>query len=181
MALRKRQPQPPVELRCPGCEGRSLHRLSLEWTNSGHDWYAERYGPPCQHVLVHLAEYERRFPLHDSHDVHAWPGASSCPSRWPTASVSAINASAAARVRSSSDGVLDYARRGNSHRCERGYVGDDYRASDGVGGLRRRAIGSMAAVRAAAMPRGELICGAVTLTVRVPQDFFSVIPQDGSG
>jgi len=41
--------------------------------------------------------------------------------------------------------------------------------------------GSLAAVRAAAMARGELICGAVTLTVRVPQDFFNVIQQDGSG
>jgi len=41
--------------------------------------------------------------------------------------------------------------------------------------------GSMATVRAAAMPRGDQMCGAVTLTVRVPQDFFQIVQQDGSG
>jgi len=41
--------------------------------------------------------------------------------------------------------------------------------------------GSMATVRAAAMPRGNQMCGAVTLTIRVPQDFFQIMQQDGSG
>ena len=40
--------------------------------------------------------------------------------------------------------------------------------------------GSMATVRAAAMPRGDQMCGAVTLTIRVPQDFFNIVEQDGS-
>jgi hypothetical protein len=31
------------------------------------------------------------------------------------------------------------------------------------------------------MPRGDQMCGAVTLTIRVPQDFFNTVPQDGSG
>jgi hypothetical protein len=41
--------------------------------------------------------------------------------------------------------------------------------------------GSMASVRAAAMSRGGQICGAVTLTIRVPEDFFKIVQQDGSG
>jgi hypothetical protein len=31
------------------------------------------------------------------------------------------------------------------------------------------------------MPRGDQMCGAVTLTIRVPKDFFNVVQQDGSG
>ncbi|MGK5737850.1 hypothetical protein [Micromonospora sp. URMC 103] len=41
--------------------------------------------------------------------------------------------------------------------------------------------GSTASVRAAAMPRGDQMCGAVTLTVRVPEGFFKVVQQDQSG
>ncbi|WP_088980869.1 hypothetical protein [Micromonospora echinospora] len=41
--------------------------------------------------------------------------------------------------------------------------------------------GSTASVRAAAMPRGDQVCGAVTLTIRVPGGFFQVVPQDQSG
>lgn len=40
--------------------------------------------------------------------------------------------------------------------------------------------GGMAVVRGAAMPRGHQVCGAVTLTVRVPEGFFQVVEQDGS-
>jgi hypothetical protein len=50
-----------------------------------------------------------------------------------------------------------------------------YEESDGV------LSGGMAAVRAAAMPRGDQMCGAVTLTIRVPNDFFNVVQEDGSG
>lgn len=41
--------------------------------------------------------------------------------------------------------------------------------------------GSTASVRAAAMPLGDQMCGAVTLTIRVPEGFFEVVQQDGSG
>ena len=40
--------------------------------------------------------------------------------------------------------------------------------------------GSMAVVRGAAMPRGDQMCGAVMLTVRVPEGFFQVVQQDAS-
>jgi len=41
--------------------------------------------------------------------------------------------------------------------------------------------GAMASVRGAAMPRGGQMCGAVTLTIRVPEGFFEVVQQDQSG
>jgi hypothetical protein len=41
--------------------------------------------------------------------------------------------------------------------------------------------GSTASVRAAAMPRGGQMCGAVTLSIRVPEDFFQILQPDGSG
>lgn len=41
--------------------------------------------------------------------------------------------------------------------------------------------GSTASVRAAAMPRGDQMCGAVTLTIRVPEGFFQLVKQDQSG
>jgi len=50
-----------------------------------------------------------------------------------------------------------------------------YEVSDGT------LSGSSAMVRGAAMPCGDQMCGAVTLTVRVPQSFFRVLQQDGSG
>ena len=41
--------------------------------------------------------------------------------------------------------------------------------------------GGAASVRGAAMPRGGQMCGAVTLTIRVPEGFFEVVQQDQSG
>ena len=40
--------------------------------------------------------------------------------------------------------------------------------------------GGTASVRAAAMPRGGQMCGAVTLTIRVPNGFFEVVQQERS-
>lgn len=41
--------------------------------------------------------------------------------------------------------------------------------------------GSVVRVRGAAMGRANQICGAVSLTVRVPEHFFEVVQEDGSG